>query len=200
MRLRERLLDHSVFYSLWQAPFAERKFRPFLAHNPPETYGRVLDVGCGPGTNAQYFRGADYTGIDLNPAYVARARRRYGLKFIAADAVAHEYGEEKYDTILINSFLHHLDDEQTDTMLRRLSGLLTPGGHIHVLEPETVPYRSAARLMERLDRGDHFRPLAAWSGLLARYFDIAVVERFDLGMPGIPLWRMIYFKGRRAST
>ena len=37
----------------------------------------VLDVGCGPGTNAPHFAHADYLGVDINPSYVATAARRY---------------------------------------------------------------------------------------------------------------------------
>jgi SAM-dependent methyltransferase len=50
--------------------------------------GRVYDLGCGPGHVAAYLRerGADVTGIDLSPAMIDRARRRYpGLDVAVGD-------------------------------------------------------------------------------------------------------------------
>jgi len=65
------------------APFAERKFAPILAHNDLSKVGRVLDVGCGPGTNTRHFEGSSYLGLDLNERYVTDAHCRYGREFRA---------------------------------------------------------------------------------------------------------------------
>ena len=42
----------------------------------------VLDVACGPGTNAPHFRHCDYLGLDINPEYTRRATARYGMRFV----------------------------------------------------------------------------------------------------------------------
>ena len=78
-------MEHTLVYRLWQAPFAERKLAPLFRHNDRSRIRRVLDVGCGPGTNARHFLDHDYLGIDLNPAYIRDAERRFGPRFRVAD-------------------------------------------------------------------------------------------------------------------
>jgi hypothetical protein len=48
-----------------------------------------------------------------------------------------------------------------------------------------------------MDRGDHPRPLPAWREIFRRHFREEVFEPYDLGLPGLPLWKMVYFKGGR---
>lgn len=80
--LRDKVLERRLVYGLWQAPFAEAKLAPALAHNDLSQVRRVLDVGCGPGTNSQHFLGTDYLGIDINEEYIRHAQSRYPGQFI----------------------------------------------------------------------------------------------------------------------
>ena len=60
MSLVASILERTFVYRLWQAPFAEQKFAPLLAHNDLKRARRVLDVACGPSTilwNMVYFKG-----------------------------------------------------------------------------------------------------------------------------------------------
>ena len=76
MRVRDRLLEHPAVYSAWQAPFAAEKFAPVERGFAIGEIRRVLDVGCGTGTNAARFDGIDYVGLDINERYLAdRARQ-----------------------------------------------------------------------------------------------------------------------------
>jgi SAM-dependent methyltransferase len=109
MTLMTQLLERTMIYSLWQAPFAADKLAPLLAHNDLREVRRVLDVGCGPGTNTRLFAHADYLGIDINQDYIENARRKYKRPFVAADVTTYDDNTlGTFDFILINSFLHHL--------------------------------------------------------------------------------------------
>jgi SAM-dependent methyltransferase len=190
------LLDLPVVYRVWQAPFAARKLAPVVAHNDFRAVRRVLDVGCGPGTNVEHFAGTPYLGLDLSRRYVADARRRSGRSVAAADARHLPVARGRFDFVLVNSMLHHVDTPGVHAILQDLARVLSPDGHVHVLDlvlPERV---SVARVLARLDRGKHARPLEVWRDLFRRHFDPVVFEPYDLTLAGVPCWRMVYFKGR----
>lgn len=182
-------------YRLWQAPFQEQKLSPLFRHNDMGGVRRVLDVGCGPGTNAPHFERHDYLGLDINPEYVSRARERYGMRFAVADVTRYEVRDEPFDFILVNSFFHHVNDEDADRILAHLATLLTEDGHIHVLDLVLPQRASPARLLARMDRGDYPRPVPAWRSLLGQHFNEEVFEPYDLGVMGLALWKMLYFRG-----
>ena len=192
-----RVMENTLAYRLWQAPFAERKLAPLFAHNDMARVRRVLDVGCGPGTNTQHFAHAEYLGIDFNPAYIESARQRHGREFIVADVTTYEVApERRFDLILANSLLHHIDTANTERILAHLATLLTDDGHIHVLDLVLPPRPTISRFLARADRGDFPRPLEEWRDLFTRAFEPVVFEPYSLGVAGMTLWSMIYFKGR----
>jgi SAM-dependent methyltransferase len=193
-------LSRPLSYRLWQAPFAEAKFAPVMRHNDMATIRRVLDVGCGPGTNTHHFAGVDYIGIDVNERYVEYARRRHRRDFVVADATEYTVpASERFDFVLVNSFLHHIPDGAVRRLLAHLSSVLTGDGHIHVLELELPERTSVARVLALMDRGDYPRPLGTWRDLLSESFQRVVFEPYRLGgwgRSGLTLWNMVYFKGR----
>jgi len=198
MSVLEAFLAQPLVYRLWQAPFVRQKLEPFLAHSDVASAGRVLDVGCGPGTNARLFARSDYLGLDWNEAYIRYAQGRYPGRFVKADARAfHVAPAGSFDCILVNSLLHHLGDEDVRGVLRNLARLLSEGGAIHILELVLPAESGPARLLARLDRGESPRPLEAWQALFAEEFTTEVFEPYVVGKLGIPLWHMVYFKGRR---
>jgi SAM-dependent methyltransferase len=192
MKTYARLMEHSLAYRLWQAPFAERKLAPLFAHNAVDAARRVLDVGCGPGTNAHHFAHADYLGLDFNPAYIESARRRYGRNFLVADVTKYEVPpDQRFDLILANSLFHHIDDASTRRILAQLPTLLSPDGFVHIFDRPSV-----SKFLARADRGDHPRPLEEWRSLFSASLEPVVFEAYPLGAAGLTLWNMVYFKGR----
>jgi SAM-dependent methyltransferase len=197
MSFAENVLERTLVYRAWQAPFAGQKFAPVLAHNSLQRVRRVLDVACGPGTNTKYFAGADYLGIDFNERYIDDARRRHGRNFVVADVRNYVAPpEDRFDFILVNSFLHHLDTKDVLSILTHLRSLLTEDGHIHMLELVLPEKPSVARLLARWDRGKFARPLKEWRRIFEGLFRPVVFEPYRLTGAGATLWSMVYCKGR----
>jgi len=197
MSVLNHLLEHTFVYSWWQAPFASAKLAPLLAHNSLARARRVLDVGCGPGTNTHLFTHADYLGIDINPSYIQHARKKHDRPFVVADICQYDQTPSSgYDFILVNSFLHHIDTPAASVILHRLQSWLSPDGHMHLLELVLPENRSLPRFMARRDRGRFPRPFEAWRTLFAEHLDLAVCEPYNLGTLGVTLWNMLYCKGR----
>lgn len=192
-RFAARALEVPLVYRLLQAPFQERKIAPCLAQLALTPQTRLLDVGCGPGTNAHHFAHTQYTGIDVNQDYIRSARRRYSGRFVVGDVTNPEVlPREQFDIILLNSLMHHLPDDVVAHLLSRLVQRLAPQGRIHILDLILPPDASAARLLARMDRGRFARPLDAWHALFAQSMHIEQLATFPLGVPGLPLWQMVY--------
>ncbi len=190
-------MEYTTVYRLWQAPFLQRKFEPLIKHNQLAETNRVLDVGCGPGTNTQFFRDQDYLGIDINPAYIEYARRKFGRSFEVADATQLQVkSEDAFDLVLMNSLLHHIADEDVSSMLDQLSRVVSADGHIHIIDLVLPPQRGIPRYLALNDRGDFSRPLERWKTLFEQSFTTVVLEPFEIRMCGVPLWNLVYFKGK----
>jgi SAM-dependent methyltransferase len=189
------LLEQTPVYSLWQAPFITDKLAPVLAHNDMAGVRRALDVACGPGTNTDFFRGADYLGVDINPDYIESAQRKHKRRFVVADVTTYDdHATGKFDFILINSFLHHVDDADVNKVLSRSAGWLTPDGHIHIVEVVLPGDRSIAQLLANWDRGKYPRSLENWMKIFERHLDVALLEPYSVRLFGTTLWSMVYCK------
>jgi len=133
MKPFHRLLEQPFVFNLSQLLFSRQKFARILGHNDLKQVRAVLDVGCGPGTNAPRFAHAQYLGIDINESYIELARNRYHRNFLVADVTTSEaIPAGSYDFILVNSFLHHIDTRDAAFFLAR--EFLTPDGHLHSVE------------------------------------------------------------------
>jgi len=131
---------------------------------PATTSGvrRVLDVACGPGTNARHSRDVEYLGVDWNEAYVRYAARRYGERLPCVDVISPGFAfDQTFDFILVNSVLPHSPDTEVESLLDKLA---------------------------RLDRGEYARRLAARQRLLSKPFAPDVFEPYTLTGLGVPLW------------
>jgi len=196
----DQILDNPRAYLFWQGKFAEQKLAPLKAHNDLLSVRRVLDVGCGPGTNTRHFTSAGYLGVDMNPAYIDYARKHHHRDFLMADVCQYSAPPgEKYDFILANSFLHHIDLANTKRILSHLSTLLTEDGHVHIIEVVLPPQAGLPRQLALWDRGRFVRPLKEWKQIFSEQFEPLVFEPFWLTKFGVKLWNMVYFKGKVRS-
>jgi len=191
----------SAVYRLWQSPFERQKFEPARHALAGLDVQSVLDIGCGPGTNAGHFEDVAYVGVDLNPAYISSARKRFGDRFVVGDA-SRDLPDSgaPYDVILVNSLLHHLDDDQVAGTLRGATALLAEGGAIHVLDLELPSRRSVARFLAEHDRGDYVRPRERWRALLDSLVDVEIFQPYPLGIRGRALWNMFYARATAQSA
>ena len=165
----------------------------------PPGVKRVLDVGCSVGTlgRALRERGAEVTGIEIDPRMAAAARERLNEVHIASveDAALFErLGERPFDCIIFADLLEHLVDPWT--ALDRFVERLAPDGVIVASLPNIRHYTTIRTLLFQgywpyRDRGIHdrthlrfftlrnIRELFASSGLTIRKIDrnYRIIER-----------------------
>ena len=118
---------------------------------------RVLEIGCGLGTDGARFAraGALYTGVDLTEAAVGLARRRFELEglpgeFRVADAEALEFEDESFDLVYSHGVLHHTPDARA--AVREIRRVLSPAGRAVVMlyHRDSYNYRVNIGVLRRL--------------------------------------------------
>ena len=105
------------------------------------TPGRVLEVGCGTGTNALWLESQGYSavGVDLSPTAIARARAKAeaagsGCQFLALDFLEDPVPGGPFGLVYDRGCFHVFDDlEVRRQFAARIAGLLGPGGTWHSL-------------------------------------------------------------------
>lgn len=117
---------------------------------------RVLEIGCGLGTDGAQFAkaGAIYTGVDLTEAAVELARKRFELfdlpgAFRTADAENLDFPDESFDLVYSHGVLHHTPD--TARAVREVYRVLRPKGRAVVMlyHRDSYNYRVNIRLLRR---------------------------------------------------
>ena len=117
---------------------------------------KVLEIGCGLGTDGAQFAeaNADYTGVDLTDAAVELARKRFELfglsgKFQTADAENLEFADESFDLVYSHGVLHHTPE--TQKAIDEVHRVLRPGGRAVVMlyHRDSYNYRVNISLLRR---------------------------------------------------
>jgi len=145
---------------------------------------RVLDLGCGTAEYAELFDPARYLGVDIHPGYIAFAqRRRPAHRFVVADVRSWTGEAERFDLVMVNGVLHHLDDQGVAEFLATAKGLTKPGGTLLVIEDvDLADPPLGTRLVHLLDHGDHIRDAARWETLVSAASPIARSETYVSGI------------------
>lgn len=200
-----RILDQAWIYRLWQAPFVRQKLKPFFIQNPngfPSDW-RVIELGCGPGTNAKQIATTHYFGWDLSPEYIAKARKLFpGLKFEVGDVTTAIWHDQKHpaDALFMNSLLHHLSDEQVDQVLQGARTSLHKQSEVHIMDLLLPREAGIPRWLARADRGAYARSIDQWRRLFEAHFETKDLRVYSLSLFGIELWKMVYFSGTTRQT
>ena len=115
-----------------------------LAHL--ETGAKVLDLGCGPGILLGELAdaGCEVYGVDSARQMLALAEKRVPSAHLnladLRDELPSEWGSG-YRAIISAYAIHHIDDADKVALIRRLLGLLEPGGAVLIGD---VAFQSAA--------------------------------------------------------
>ena len=171
-----RLLAWPRAYEGFQRLFGARAARArFVAEFlRPWQGARLLDIGCGTGSLLDDLTpGVAYVGFDMNPAYIAAARRRYGDRgrFFCAAVGEDPAAGEAFDFVVARSLLHHLSDEDADRVIATARRVLRPGGVF--LSSDNVFYEGQpwlSRTLIALDRGGRVRTAEGYRRLIAPHF------------------------------
>lgn len=96
---------------------------------------RILDVGCGLGTQAIYMakNGFEVFGVDIATRAIEKAKKlaqfsQVKVSFKHADVLALPYGADSFDIIYDRGCFHHLKSREQEIYKHEISRVLTDGG------------------------------------------------------------------------
>jgi demethylmenaquinone methyltransferase/2-methoxy-6-polyprenyl-1,4-benzoquinol methylase len=141
------------WYDLLIDPF-NRSLRPigFELFRPGQS-AKVLEVGCGTGTQLAFYRGRGcrVTGIDLSPTMlrVAHARLDADTIICRGDAARLPYPDDAFDLVLASLVLHEMDPAIRLAVLEDMLRVTDPQGSLGIIDYHPQPRRSLKGLLAR---------------------------------------------------
>ena len=134
---------------------------------------QVLDLGCGTGALLRGLQqGVEYVGVDVDRAYVERARERFRGRgtFVCADVTAFR-PSTRFDVVIAYGLLHHLDDEHLRRTLEVARDALDAQGRAVFAEPCSTPDQGPLeRALMNHDRGAHIRSADRYVDAMREFF------------------------------
>ena len=99
--------------------------------------GKVLDLGCGDARLSMGYQ-QGYMGVDFSQEAIeiARDKRPTPLGHHVLDFLKEPLPEGPWDTVVLSEVLEHLGAKAEKTLLKKVAGVLRPGGHVVVTAPK----------------------------------------------------------------
>jgi len=142
---------------------------------------RVLDVGCGAGTDAIYLasKGSDVTAIDVSHEAIRIAKEKAGqmgvkVNFIAGNFLDVEF-DDSFDFVNDRGCFHHMDPSDRESFAARIDGVLKSNGLYYLRcwsdkeEREGGAYKISKDIMD---------------SIFSKYFDVEEMKDFRFGGKG----------------
>ena len=112
---------------------------------PPREGMKVLEVGCGTGTNLSLYEnaGCDVFGIDLSPAMLEVARRKLGERadLRLADAAELPYADDSFDLVTAFLTLHERPTAIRTAAMAEMVRVVNREGRLLLIDYRSGPIR-----------------------------------------------------------
>jgi len=136
----KNILTIPQIYTLWQKVIGDYKLRKIYCRDYVKAKGgdRILDIGCGPANMVDYLpENIDYVGFDDSEIYIKNAKKNFpqgNYSFFCQKINFAKDFEEKFDLIMANAILHHIDDSEAEKLISFASKNLKAGGRLITLD------------------------------------------------------------------
>jgi len=141
---------------------------------------RVLDFGCGTGSNSFIFNSKDYLGVDVDEKkvdFAIKSYPKYSFKVITDNLLP--ANNNSFDYICIFATIHHIPDSIFQGCIEEFKRVLDHNGKIVMIEPVfSEDHKFKNWFMRTLDHGRHIRSEKGYMGLFEKDFTVTVHKRF----------------------
>lgn len=187
MKIKE-ILSIPQIYTLWQKLIGDYKLRKIYCRDyvKAKNGDKILDIGCGPANMLDYLpKTINYTGFDNSISYIKNAKKKFPQKnysFFCQNINFAQNFDEKFDIIMANAILHHIDDDEAEKLISFASKNLKNGGKFITLDGCFTSNQSKIKKwLLTNDRGKFVRTKEDYFKLFSNYFtEIKISIREDL--------------------
>jgi len=135
---------------------------------PPIQGMKVLDVGCGTGADLELYSqaGCDVYGVDISPAMLKVARKKFGdsVDLRLCDAAQIPFQEKFFDLVLSTYTLHAIPYEKRSSVIREMIRVVKENGRLLLSDFRPGPYhfpegwisRAIIIILELMAGHEHF--------------------------------------------
>jgi hypothetical protein len=152
-------------------------------------HGYLLDLGSGRSPLLGHLTPERYVGLDLHPADLAYAERRFGrhgYEFVEADFMRAPLERWRgADVVTASAVFHHLTDGQVIDLVGRVQDQVQPARMVFT---DGVTRGPLAGALTRLDEGEPSRPREALYELFRPRFEVTQTWSYV-----VPLRTYLYF-------
>ena len=159
----------ATIYDACTEPFNAGLRHMGLKLAPPQQGQRVLEVGCGTGTNLLNYQraGSVVFGIDLSPRMLAQAHRKLGTpgRLQRGDAARMPYPDAVFDLTVAMLTLHEMPRTTRGRVMVEMARVTRSGGRLLLIDfhpgplqfPKGYGIKAFILMVERLAGREHFR-------------------------------------------
>ena len=192
MKIFEKL--ETLAYKNIIVPFQGRTTFDFVHKHYSEGM-KVLDFGCGTGSNSKLFNPKDYIGSEVNSSRVESSGKNYPkykfekIPIINSSKDKFPWKDNSFDIVLVSLCLHHINAKSCKLILKEFRRVLKSNGKILGIEPALIDGKYFSNiLMNILDAGDYILPINEYKSMYEsesfKTTQINVVKTF-----GYNLWQ-----------
>lgn len=184
----KQVLSIPQIYTLWQKLIGDYKLRKIYCRDyiKAKPADRVLDIGCGPANMVEFLpNNIEYVGFDDSELYIKNANKKFPQKNYSFYQERVNFAQdftEKFDIIMANAILHHIDDNEAEKLISFAASNLKENGRFITHDGCFVEGQSSLKKwLLKNDRGKFVRTKEDYFKIFAKYFkNINVVVREDL--------------------
>jgi len=126
--------------SFWQGTRdhdVTQNYHALLSQFPESQKLDILDFGCGPGRDLEYFKSLGHrpVGLDGSHAFCSMARDNTGCQVLHQQFLAMDLPQEGFDGIFANASLFHVPSQELPRVLQELHAAMRPGGILFTSNP-----------------------------------------------------------------
>lgn len=173
----KKILSIPIVYKIWQRMVGNYKlWKVYSKYYVKAKEGdRILDIGCGPANVINYLpKDIDYVGFDDSSTYIEDAKKRFTKKnyyFFRENVNCVKDFEKKFDIIMANGILHHIEDSEAEKLISFASKNLKQDGRFITSDGCYILNQSKIRKwILKNDRGKFIRTKENYLKLISKHF------------------------------